>query len=58
MMVGVNISDEQLGGIAQRAIDDADQDNDGMISFEELSKVQCGRPGSRSATVDRSLLFR
>ena len=40
MMVGVNISDEQLGGIAQRAIDDADQDNDGMISFEELSKVQ------------------
>jgi len=39
MMVGVNISDEQLGGIAQRAIDDADQDNDGMISYEELSKV-------------------
>lgn len=39
MMVGVNISDEQLGGIAQRAIDDADQDNDGMISFDELSKV-------------------
>ena len=39
MMVGMNISDEQLGGIASRAIHDADLDNDGMISFNELKRV-------------------
>lgn len=39
MMVGMNISDEQLGGIADRAISDADVDQDGVISFEELKRV-------------------
>jgi len=39
MMVGMNISDEQLGGIADRAINDADVDCDGVISFEELKRV-------------------
>lgn len=39
MMVGMNISDEQLGGIADRAISDADIDKDGVISFEELKRV-------------------
>ena len=39
MMVGMNISDEQLGGIADRAISDADVDKDGVISFEELKRV-------------------
>ena len=39
MMVGMNISDEQLGGIADRAITDADMDKDGVISFEELKRV-------------------
>lgn len=39
MMVGMNISDEQLGGIADRAISDADIDKDGAISFEELKRV-------------------
>lgn len=39
MMVGRNISDEQLGGIADRAISDADLDKDGVISFEELKRV-------------------
>ena len=43
MMVGMNISDEQLGGIADRAISDADIDQDGAISFEELKRVsKCG----------------
>ena len=43
MMVGMNISDEQLGGIADRAISDADIDKDGAISFEELKRVsKCG----------------
>ena len=39
MMVGRNISDEQLGGIADRAINDADLDRDGVISFDELKRV-------------------
>lgn len=39
MMVGRNISDEQLGGIADRAICDADTDKDGVISFDELKRV-------------------
>lgn len=39
MMVGMNISDEQLGGIADRAISDADIDKDGVISFDELKRV-------------------
>lgn len=39
MMVGRNISDEQLGGIADRAINDADMDRDGVISFDELKRV-------------------
>lgn len=42
MMVGMNISDEQLGGIADRAISDADVDQDGVISFEELKRVSAG----------------
>ena len=40
MMVGMNISDEQLGGIADRAIKDADADKDGVISFDELKRVR------------------
>lgn len=39
MMVGVNISDEQLGSIADRTIVEADKDSDGMISFDEFCKV-------------------
>ncbi|XP_070576819.1 calcineurin B homologous protein 1-like [Ptychodera flava] len=36
MMVGANISEEQLGCIADRTIQEADGDNDGLISFEEF----------------------
>ncbi|XP_020378095.2 calcineurin B homologous protein 1 [Rhincodon typus] len=39
MMVGVNISDEQLGSIADRTIQEADQDGDLSISFTEFQKV-------------------
>ncbi|XP_078262221.1 calcineurin B homologous protein 1 [Rhinoraja longicauda] len=39
MMVGVNISDEQLGSIADRTIQEADQDGDSSISFMEFQKV-------------------
>ncbi|XP_027021685.1 calcineurin B homologous protein 1 [Tachysurus fulvidraco] len=39
MMVGVNISDEQLGSIADRTIQEADTNGDMCISFNEFIKV-------------------
>lgn len=39
MMVGANISDEQLTSIAERTISEADEDGDQMISFEEFCKA-------------------
>ncbi|KAI5108487.1 calcineurin B-likeous protein 1 [Silurus meridionalis] len=39
MMVGVNISDEQLGSIADRTIQEADTNGDLCISFNEFIKV-------------------
>lgn len=39
MMVGANISDEQLGSIADRTLSEADDDQDGYISFDEFSKM-------------------
>lgn len=39
MMVGVNISDEQLGSIADRTIQEADTNGDNSISFNEFIKV-------------------
>lgn len=39
MMVGVNISDEQLGSIADRTIQEADTNGDMCISFNEFTKV-------------------
>lgn len=44
MMVGVNISDEQLGSIADRTIQEADTNGDSSISFNEFIKV--GAKGS------------
>ena len=39
MMVGANISEDQLMSIAERTIMEADQDKDNLISFEEFKKV-------------------
>jgi len=39
MMVGENISEDQLLSIAERTILEADTDGDGMISFEEFCSV-------------------
>merc|ERR1712212_811676 len=39
MMVGANISTEQLISIAERTIMEADTDKDDLISFEEFAKV-------------------
>jgi len=39
MMVGANISPEQLLSIAERTILEADEDKDDLISFEEFAKV-------------------
>ncbi|TRY98339.1 hypothetical protein DNTS_025961 [Danionella cerebrum] len=39
MMVGVNISDEQLGSIADRTIQEADTNGDMCISFNEFTKA-------------------
>lgn len=39
MMVGSNITPEQLECIAERTINEADSDNDGKISFEEFCKA-------------------
>jgi len=39
LMVGANISQEQLVSIAERTIQEADEDKDKMISFDEFCKV-------------------
>ncbi|KAK0409970.1 hypothetical protein QR680_004870 [Steinernema hermaphroditum] len=39
MMVGANITAEQLDSIADRTITEADADNDGKISFQEFCKA-------------------
>lgn len=39
MMVGVNISDDQLGSIADRTIQEADTNGDNSISFSEFIKA-------------------
>lgn len=49
MMVGVNISDEQLGSIADRTIQEADTNGDNSISFNEFIKA--------SFVITRSVYF-
>lgn len=39
MMVGANISEEQLSSIAERTILEADQNGDQMISFDDFCKA-------------------
>jgi len=40
MMVGANISEDQLISIAERTIMEADTDKDNLISFEEFKMVK------------------
>ncbi|XP_001608220.1 calcineurin B homologous protein 1 [Nasonia vitripennis] len=39
MMVGANISEEQLSSIAERTLSEADVDGDNMINFDEFCKA-------------------
>lgn len=39
MMVGSNITEEQLKAIAQRTMNEADQEGTGMISFDDFAQV-------------------
>ncbi|XP_048358079.1 calcineurin B homologous protein 2-like [Sphaerodactylus townsendi] len=38
MMIGIQVTDEQLENITDRTIQEADHDGDRAISFEEFSK--------------------
>ncbi|PWA29613.1 hypothetical protein CCH79_00007890 [Gambusia affinis] len=51
MMVGVNISDDQLGSIADRTIQEADTNGDSCISFQEFMKATRLRATSKLRTV-------
>ena len=52
MMVGANISEEQLMSIAERTIHEADEDKDTLISFDvsksihKVGRVICNREHS------------
>lgn len=55
MMVGVNISDEQLGSIADRTIQEADTNGDNSISFNEFIKASLVLRGQLSLYLQSSL---
>lgn len=40
MMIGIQVTDEQLECITDRTIQEADRDGDEALSFEEFAKVQ------------------
>lgn len=40
LMVGVQVTDEQLESITDRTVQEADEDGDGAVSFMEFSKVR------------------
>lgn len=43
LMVGKNLSEDQLQSIARTTLQKADKDKDGKISFEEFSRVRASR---------------
>lgn len=40
LMVGVQVTEEQLESIADRTVQEADEDGDGAVSFLEFAKVR------------------
>lgn len=40
LMVGVQVTEEQLESITDRTVQEADEDGDGAVSFMEFSKVR------------------
>lgn len=40
LMVGVQVTEEQLESIAERTVQEADEDGDGAVSFLEFAKVR------------------
>ncbi|KAK6541655.1 Calcineurin subunit B [Orbilia ellipsospora] len=52
MMVGSNLKDHQLQQIVDKTIMEADEDQDGKISFEEFSKMVENTDVSMSMTLD------
>ena len=40
LMVGVQVTEEQLESIADRTVQEADEDGDGALSFLEFAKVR------------------
>jgi hypothetical protein len=53
MMVGANISEEQLGSIADRTIHEADLDGDKQISFDEFVQALILNTGYNNNTHSR-----
>lgn len=41
LMVGVQVTEEQLESITDRTVQEADEDGDGAVSFLEFTKVGC-----------------
>lgn len=49
-MVGVQVTEEQLESIADRTVQEADEDGDGAVSFLEFAKVRASSgPGALRA---------
>lgn len=40
LMVGVQVTEEQLESITDRTVQEADEDGDGAVSFLEFTKVR------------------
>merc|ERR1712137_1011580 len=53
MMVGSNLKDQQLQQIVDKTIMEADQDQDGKISFDEFKKMVENTDVSNSMTLDQ-----
>ncbi|KAH0566319.1 Calcineurin subunit B [Trichoglossum hirsutum] len=57
MMVGSNLKDQQLQQIVDKTIMEADQDNDGKISFDEFKKMVENTDVSMSMTLGKSVYW-